>query len=115
MTVPARTLAEQRLTAAQNAMATAAVEAVRAEHIAELLAQPGLTYGDLGDGTQYVACDGQHLGDARRHGEGTSPLLNWYSYPADGGEPSGPHLTARIAATALLRHAQADDTSLAAT
>ncbi|GAA2062180.1 hypothetical protein GCM10009839_86620 [Catenulispora yoronensis] len=116
MTTPARDLAEQTLTAAQNTLAAVAAEAVRAEHVAELLAQTGLTYGDLGDGTHYVANDGEHLGDVRRQAEGTSPLLNWYAYPVDSSEPSGPYLTARIAATALLRRrAQAEEESPAAT
>lgn len=95
--------AEQTLTAARNAAAAAAAEAVRAEHIAELLAQPGLTYGSVGDGTQYVALDGQHIGDCRRRGEGTSPLLDWWAYPADGGPATGPYLTARQGAAALMR------------
>lgn len=91
------------LTAAHNAVQNAAAEAVRAEHIAELLAQPGLTYGDLGDGTQYVALDGEHIGDCRRLKEGTSPLLGWWAYPADGTPASGPFLTARQGAAALAR------------
>lgn len=84
-------------------LAAAAAEAARAEHIAELLAQPGLTYGDLGDGTQYVALDGEHIGDCRRRGEGTSPLLDWWVYPADGTPAEGPYLTARQGAAALMR------------
>ena len=95
------------LTAAQNAVTEAVAEAVRAEHIAELLAQPGLAYGDLGDGTQYVALNGEHIGDCRRQGEGTSPLLDWWAYPADGSAATGPYLTARQGAAALLRR-QAD-------
>lgn len=87
------------ITAAQNAVA----EAVRMEHIAELLAQPGLAYGDLGDGTQYVVLDGEHIGDCRRHREGTSPLLGWWAYPADGKPATGPYLTARQGAAALMR------------
>lgn len=87
------------LTAAQNAVAAA----LRAEHVAELLAQPGLAYGDLGDGTQYVTFDGEHIGDCRRRGEGTSPLLNWWAYPSDGGPAEGPYLTARQGAAALMR------------
>jgi hypothetical protein len=91
------------LTAAQNAVTEAVAEAVRAEHIAELLAQPGLTYGDLGDGTQYVSLDGEHIGDCRRLEEGTSPLLGWWAYPADGTPATGPFLTARQGAAALAR------------
>lgn len=93
----------QALTAAQNTAALAMAKAVRAEHIAELLAQPGLTYGNLGDGTQYVALDGEHIGDCRRLGEGTSPLLDWWAYPADGSPAEGPYLTARQGAAALMR------------
>jgi hypothetical protein len=95
--------AEQALTTAKDAVALATAEAARAEHIAELLAQPGLTYGDLGDGTQYVALDGEHIGDCRRRGEGTSPLLSWWAYPADGEPATGPYLTARQGAAALMR------------
>ena len=95
--------AEQMLTAAKDALAAADAEAVRAEHIAKLLAQPGLTYGDLGDGTQYVALDGEHIGDCWRRGEGTSPLLDWWAYPADGRPAEGPYLTARQGAAALMR------------
>lgn len=95
--------ADQALTAAQNAAALAVAEAVRAEHIAELLAQPGLTYGSVGDGTQYVALDGVHIGDCRHHGESTSPLLDWWAYPVDGGPATGPYLTARQGAAALMR------------
>jgi len=95
--------AVQAVTAAQNTAMAAAVEAVRAEHIAELLAQPGLAYGDLGDGTQYVVLDGEHIGDCRRNGEGTSPLLHWWAHPADGSAATGPYLTARQGAAALMR------------
>lgn len=94
--------AEQTLTTAQGALALAAAETARAERIAELLAQPGLTYGHLGDGTHYVAYDGEHLGYCRRSGEGSSPLLNWFAYPINESPTTGPYLTARQAAAALM-------------
>lgn len=87
------------LTAAQNAVA----EAIRAEHIAELLAQPGLTYGNLGDGTNYVSYNGEHIGDCRHEGAGPSALLDWFAYPADGAPVMGPFGTARQGAAALMR------------
>jgi hypothetical protein len=91
------------LTAAQNAAALAMAEAVRAEHIAELLAQPGLTYGDLGDGTNYVSYNGEHIGDCRHEGSDSSALLNWFAYPLDGAPAMGPFGTARQGAAALMR------------
>lgn len=95
--------AEQMLSTAEDTLTAAVAEAVRAEHVAELLAQSGLAYGDLGDGTHYVALDGAHLGYARRIGEGASPLLHWFAYPLDGTATTGPWLTARQAAAALMR------------
>ena len=101
MTETEREQAEQVLALAQDSLATITEEAVRAEHIAELLAQPGLCYGDLGDGRQYVALDGKHLGYARREAPGCSALLHWFAYPEDGSR-SGPYVTARQAAAALM-------------
>jgi len=98
----ARGDAEQNLTTAQDALALAVAETARAERVAELLAQSGLVYGNLGDGTHYVAMNGEHLGYARRSGEGSSPLLNWFAYPVDERQTTGPYLTARQAAAALM-------------
>ncbi len=100
--------AEQDLAAAQDVLALAAAETARAERVAELLAQSGLVYGNLDDGTHYVAMDGEHLGYARRSGEGSSPLLHWFAYPVDDRETTGPYLTARQAAAALMH--SPDDT-----
>lgn len=106
----ARDDAERNLTIAQDTLALAVAETARAERIAELLAQSGLVYGNLGDGSCYVAMDGEHLGYARRSGEGSSSLLNWFAYPIDERPTTGPYLTARQAAASLMhrpRHAAA--------
>lgn len=98
--------AERMLTSTENALAAAAADTLRAEHVAELLAQPGLAYGPVGDGSQdqYVSYEGEHIGDARREGAGGSPLLDWYAYPVVGGR-FGPFPMARRAAAALMhRH-----------
>ena len=96
--------AERMLSETRATLEAAAVDALRAEHVAEILAQPGLAYGSTGDGSQdqYVSYEGEHIGDVRHEAPGTSPLLGWYAYPIDG-EKFGPFPMARQGAAELMR------------
>lgn len=78
------------------------------EQLADRLrAQPGLSYGSLGDhngGPFLVAYEGELIGEV--HSEQGTVVHGWYAVPeADRSERHGPYTTIRKAAASMIRPA----------